>query len=316
MRNSLEPEIVGAALVTSGQPWRGVEFHPELGSTNSRLKDLLSGAAEGQGPYAHRLGARAGALWWVVLTDHQTGGRGRLGRVWEVPDRASVAVSVSVPVLDPAGVGWLPLLSGLALARALRSVTAGAGHALAPQLKWPNDVLLPEDGDRKVSGILCELVERPPRSWDADGEGDGFGEPGAAGAAGAAAPAAPHHAVVVGTGVNVSQDRDELPVDTATSIALTGIRVRREDVVVAYLHELAAIVGAGVNAQLGVADGARDAYREACATLGADVRVHLPTGEPVEGTAVDVDDTGALVVETVRGRRALAAGDVVHVRRR
>ena len=301
MRNSLEPEIVGAALVTSGQPWRGVEFHPAIGSTNSRLRDLLTGTADGIGPDASRLASADGALWWVVLTDHQTGGRGRLGRAWEVPDRASVAVSAAVPVgdatagtdgadaADASGLGWLPLLAGLALARAITVTTERAGHALAPRLKWPNDVLLPEDGDRKVSGILCELVDVPGPT--------------------------PRRAVVVGTGVNVDQDRDELPVDTATSVALTGVRVRREDLVVAYLHELAALVGTGVGARLG-ADGARDAYREACATLGQVVRVHLPVGEPVEGTAVAVDDTGALVVDTAAGRRAFAAGDVVHVRRR
>ena len=295
MRNSLEPEIVCAALVTSGQPWRGVEFHPAIGSTNSRLRELLTGAAEGIGPDASRLASADGALWWVVLTDHQTGGRGRLGRVWEVPDRASVAVSAAVPVVDAAGtagasgLGWLPLLAGLALARAITATTERAGHALSPRLKWPNDVLLPEDGDRKVSGILCELVDVPGP--------------------------VPRRAVVVGTGVNVDQDRDELPVDTATSLALTGVRVRREDVVVAYLRELAALVGAGVGGGLG-ADGARDAYRQACSTLGQVVRVHLPVGEPVEGTAVAVDDTGALVVDTPSGRRAFAAGDVVHVRRR
>jgi BirA family biotin operon repressor/biotin-[acetyl-CoA-carboxylase] ligase len=289
VRNSLEPEIVGAALVTSGLPWRGVEFHPALDSTNSRLKELLAGA-EGQGAYAHRLGARAGALWWVVLTDHQTCGRGRLGRTWEVPDRASIAVSVSVPVLDTVGVGWLPLLAGLALTRAIHAATGAAGHALSPRLKWPNDVLLPEDDDRKVSGILCELVETR-------------------------LPEGPRHAVVVGAGVNVSQDREELPVDTATSISLTGVRVGREELVIRYLTELAALVGDGVDGRLG-AGAPRDAYREACATLGSDVRVHLPTGDAVEGRAVDVDDTGALVVETERGRRGLAAGDVVHVRRR
>jgi len=304
VRNSLEPEIVGAALVTSGQPWRGVEFHPALGSTNSRLRELLTGVAEGIGPDASLLASADGALWWVVLTDHQTGGRGRLGRAWEVPDRASVAVSAAVPVTDvrnaadasgasdasdASGLGWLPLLAGLALARAITATTERAGHALSPRLKWPNDVLLPEDGDRKVSGILCELVDVPGPT--------------------------PRRAVVVGTGVNVDQDRDELPVDTATSVALTGVRVRREDLVVAYLHELAALVGPGVGARLG-ADGARDAYREACSTLGQVVRVHLPVGEPVEGIAVAVDDTGALVVDTPSGRRAFAAGDVVHVRRR
>ena len=98
MRDSLDSDSLGAALVTSGRPWRGVEFHPALGSTNSRLREMLTDTTQ---PYAAASGQPAPGLWWVVLTDHQTGGRGRLGRAWTVPDRASLAVSVAVPVSDP-----------------------------------------------------------------------------------------------------------------------------------------------------------------------------------------------------------------------
>ncbi|CAN7460005.1 biotin--[acetyl-CoA-carboxylase] ligase [Terrabacter sp. LjRoot27] len=304
MRDSLDIETVSAALVTSGRPWRGVEFHPALGSTNTRLRELLTGAAEPTGAYAAGRAPDDRGLWWVVVTDHQTGGRGRLGRAWTVPDRASLAVSVAVPVTDPAQAGWMPLLAGLALSRAVRRVTESSGHALTARLKWPNDVLLADDGDRKLSGILCELVTL----------GSGVGG----------------QAVVVGTGVNVDQTREELPVDTATSLALAGARVRREDVLVAYLDELTAVLaGAGVGTGPSGADGVdgvdgvdgaagaagvRTAYREACSTIGLTVRVHLPTGVAVEGTAVGVDDAGALVVRTDDGVRTFAAGDVVHVR--
>ena len=311
MRNSLRSEIVSAGLVTSGQPWRGVEFHPAIGSTNSRLRDLLVGAAEGVGPYAARLAADAGAFWWVVLTDHQTGGRGRLGRAWEVPDRASVAVSAAVPVADPVTAGWLPLVAGLALSRALREVSREAGHEVTPRLKWPNDVLLADDADRKVSGILCELVSVPP----------GAGAP-AAMEPPARAIRSPY-AVVVGTGVNVDQTRDELPVETATSIALAGVRVGRETLVVRYLRELAALLGAdgsrslaeGADAVGATPEQVVTAYRSECWTLGQRVRVHLPAGSVVEGDATGVDDAGALVVATATGARTFAAGDVVHVRR-
>ncbi len=296
MRDSLDHEIVRAALVTSGQPWRAVEFHAALGSTNTRLRDLVSGADRSPGAYAGSTDQEASGLWWVVLTDHQTGGRGRLGRVWEVPDRASVAVSCAVPVADPAVAGWLPLLAGLALSRALRRVTSAAGHELDPRLKWPNDVLLRDDGDRKVGGILSELVRMP---------GDTA------------------YAVVVGTGVNVDQDRDELPVDTATSLALAGASVAREDVVVGYLRELAELLAADPGNRLGQGrttvgrpgPDVRSAYVAGCSTVGARVHVHLPGGEVVEGDAVDVDTDGRLVVDTMRGRRSFAAGDVVHVRR-
>lgn len=302
MRDSLDSDSVSAALVTSGRPWRGVEFHPALGSTNTRLRELLTARRKGTpgptGAYAGPPTPGEDALWWVVATDHQTGGRGRLGRAWTVPDRASLAVSVAVPVADPAQAGWLPLLAGLALARAVGVVSRGAGRDVTPRLKWPNDVLVAEDGDRKLSGILCELVTV------------GAGQ-----------------AVVVGTGVNIDQTRDELPVDTATSLALAGVQVRREDLLVAYLDHLADVLAeAGIThfrgspgATAGGSPGpdaaaVRTAYREACSTIGRAVRVHLPTGDAVVGTAVGVDEDGALVVRTDGGTRTFAAGDVVHVR--
>lgn len=302
MRDSLDSDSVSAALVTSGRPWRGVEFHPALGSTNTRLRELLTARQQGTpGPTAAYAGPPApgkDALWWVVATDHQTGGRGRLGRAWTVPDRASLAVSVAVPVADQAQAGWLPLLAGLALARAVGVVSRGAGREVTPRLKWPNDVLVAEDGDRKLSGILCELVTV------------GAG-----------------HAVVVGAGVNVDQARDELPVDTATSLALAGVQVRREDLLVAYLDHLADVLADAGITQLPGSPGStsggssgpdaaavRTAYREACSTIGRSVRVHLPTGDAVVGTAVGVDEDGALVVRTHDGTRTFAAGDVVHVR--
>ena len=292
VRNPLDSDSVSAALVTSGRPWREVEFHPALGSTNTRLREVLTTPPASPRTYAAGRADEAPGLWWVVLTDHQTGGRGRLGRAWTVPDRASLAVSVAVPVTDASQAGWMPLLAGLALAEAVREVAEAAGHPLTPRLKWPNDVLLADDGDRKVSGILCELVTHPAGQ-----------------------------AVVVGTGVNVEQAREELPVETATSLALAGAVVRREDVLLAYLDHLVAVLpGAGVSVGSGrpterEVAAVRTAYRDSCSTLGLEVRVHLPTGQAVEGTALDVDDDGGLVVGTAHGRRTFAAGDVVHVRR-
>lgn len=270
----MEPEFVRAGLVTSGQPWLDVEFHEALASTNDRAKQLA---------------AAPGGAWRVILTDHQTGGRGRLGRSWQVPDRAAISVSAVVPLADPRAAGWFPLLAGLALARAIRTVTAQAGTPLRPSLKWPNDVLLADDGDRKVSGILCELVAMPTG-------------PG----------------VVVGTGVNVHQTREELPVETATSLELCSAAVRREELVVAYLNELAELLlplaDGPVEGRAQALDRGRAAYVKECSTIGRRVRVHLPTGEIAEGVASGVDGSGGLVVDTVSGPRTFAAGDVVHVR--
>ncbi|TPG84233.1 biotin--[acetyl-CoA-carboxylase] ligase, partial [Pseudomonas caspiana] len=176
MRESLDREALHEALVTPGQPWTGVDVHPALGSTNLEA-------------------ARLAQPWRVVVTDHQQAGRGRLGRAWDTPANTSVTLSVLLPAPDQ-GRGWLPLATGLAVRDALAEVAD-----VDSGLKWPNDVLLPSDGERKVCGILCELQ-----------------------------PAG----IVVGLGINVDQDRDELPVDTATSLRLAGAPdVSRERLVVA-----------------------------------------------------------------------------------
>jgi BirA family biotin operon repressor/biotin-[acetyl-CoA-carboxylase] ligase len=88
----------------------------------------------------------------VVAAEEQTAGRGRLDRTWESPPRAGLTLSVLVrPDLPLDRWGWIPLLAGLAVARAVRE------HAeVDAVLKWPNDVLV--DG-RKVAGLLTEAVE-------------------------------------------------------------------------------------------------------------------------------------------------------------
>jgi BirA family biotin operon repressor/biotin-[acetyl-CoA-carboxylase] ligase len=199
-----------------------------------------------------------------------------------VPDRAAISLSAVVPVKDSSLLPWVPILAGVALVRAIEEVTASAGTPLAPRLKWPNDVLLPEDGDRKVSGILCELLS------------------GGAG-----------HLVVVGTGVNVDQDRAELPVPTATSLALAGALVAREDLVIAYLGQLGRLLAPDATAER---EAGKAAYHQLCSTLGQHVRVHLPGDKNVEGVATGLDPSAGLVVRTAAGERTFAAGDVVHVR--
>jgi BirA family biotin operon repressor/biotin-[acetyl-CoA-carboxylase] ligase len=256
MREPLEREALHEALLTPGSPWSGVDLHPALGSTNAEA-------------------ARLARPWHVVVTDHQQAGRGRLGRGWETPPRTSVTLSVLLPAPEH-GRGWVPLLTGLAVLRAVEQV-AGLGA----RLKWPNDVLLPTDGDRKVCGILCELQ-----------------------------PAG----VVVGVGINVSQTREELPVDTATSLALAGAPgVDRHALVVALLGQLAAVHSA-LTGGAGGREAAQAAYRDACVTIGSHVDLHLGGAAPRRVQAVGVDDEGRLVVRGDGQEYAVAAGDVVHVR--
>lgn len=146
-------------------------------------------------------------------------------------------------------------------------------------LKWPNDVLV---GGKKLCGILCEALP------DATG-------------------------VVAGTGINTGMEQRQLPVDTATSLRIAGARAWDPDTVLAaYLQRLAAVSARLL--QPGRADMARESVSGVMATLGADVRVELPSGGLLEGRAVALDGGGRLVVERAGQRTAVSAGDIVHLR--
>lgn len=223
--------------------------------------------------------ARAGAPdGLLVVADHQTAGRGRLDRTWDTPAGAAVTFSLVLRPTVPAGAWpWLPLLTGHTVAKAL------AAFGYQTQLKWPNDVLI--DG-HKVAGILVERIETD------------------------SGPAA-----IVGVGINVSTTAAELPVPTATSLAVAhaDLTPTREGV----LLGVVAAVREGYDAwQAGGPEAAErlaSSYVAHCATVGQDVRVDLPGGTAIAGRAVDVDLDGRLVVETPGGVEKVGAGDVVHV---
>lgn len=212
----------------------------------------------------------------VLVAEAQTAGRGRLDRSFTMPARSGVIVSVVLrppPSVPTSRWVWLPLIAGLAVEATARECGLDAG------LKWPNDVLV--DG-RKLCGILLERVET------------------------AAGPAA-----VVGIGLNVTLTEDELPVPTATSMRLAGAdQTDRTVVLRILLRALEGLYLAWVRSDGDPASGVADSYRRRCLTLGSSVRVELPDGTSLTGTATDVDDHGRLVVDG----RALSSGDVTHVR--
>ena len=274
MREALDSQSVKAALITPQDPWQIVDVHASIDSTN--LEAL-----------------RDPRPWRVVVADYQSSGRGRLARNWQAPAGASIAVSAVVPIPTDRGAdwGWLPLLTGMAMRAALADVAK-----VAARLKWPNDVLVQQgaegsgglaDNGRpwlKISGVLCEMV------------------PGG-------------ELVVIGAGANITQERSELPVETATSLTLCGARnVRREDVIVRYLRELADLHRIWSAGGAGLADLCT-AYRSLCLTIGLDVDVHQPDGRVARGAATGVDDLGRLLVQVGGSSTAHAAGDVIHVRR-
>ena len=131
MRSPLQDQQLTGNLP---HPWEGLRLVPESASTNA---DLVAAAAAGQAE-----------PWTVLVAETQSAGRGRLGRTWTSTPGAGLTFSVLVPT--PQRPGWVPLLTGLAVAEAIQTL-----YAVRPGLKWPNDLLW---SGRKVAGILCELT--------------------------------------------------------------------------------------------------------------------------------------------------------------
>ncbi|HLL35310.1 MAG TPA: biotin--[acetyl-CoA-carboxylase] ligase [Streptomyces sp.] len=268
-RPPLNAAALRRALVREGGLWSDVEVVQRTGSTNS---DLVARAAAGDTPEGV-----------ILVAEEQTSGRGRLDRQWTAPPRSGLFFSV---LLRPSDVpvarwGWLPLLTGVAVATGL-SRTAGVDTAL----KWPNDLLVTVGGEeRKAGGILAERA-------GADG-------------------------VVVGVGVNVTLRADELPVPQAGSLALAGaVGTDRDPLLRGMLRALEDWYGrwraAGGDP---AACGLQDTYAAGCATLGRVVRAELPGDRSVIGEAVAVDGDGRLVIATEEGvQEPVGAGDIVHLR--
>ncbi|MEU0072087.1 biotin--[acetyl-CoA-carboxylase] ligase [Streptomyces sp. NPDC006332] len=267
------PPLNGAALrrglVREGGLWSSVDVVERTGSTNS---DLVARAAAGE--------ASEGA---VLVAEEQSAGRGRLDRQWTAPARSGLFFSV---LLRPSEVpvarwGWLPLLTGVAVATGLARA-AGVDTAL----KWPNDLLVTVGGEeRKAGGILAE------RAAD-----DG---------------------VVVGVGINVTLRAEELPVPQAGSLLLAdAVSTDRDPLLRGVLRSLEQWYGkwreAGGDPGL---SGLQEAYAAGCATLGRTVRAQLPGDRSIVGEAVAVDGDGRLVIATGEGvQQPVGAGDIVHLR--
>jgi len=261
IRAHLKTRAIGATL----------SVHEEVDSTNRLLADLA------------RAGAPHGT---VVVAESQTAGRGRLGRPWVSPRGVNLYASILLtPATASSALAWIPLLAAVAVVRALKPLTG-----LSLKVKWPNDVLVPQDGGgRKLAGILVEAIS--------------------SGQAG-------ERAVVVGIGINVNMPAEAFPEDlrsSATSLLIeTRHLIDRAPLLAALLGELERLYdqlrdqGAG---------GIAAAYEAMCATVGKPVRIELAGSGQVEGTAEGLAPDGALRLRTREGKiLEIRAGDVVHLR--
>jgi BirA family biotin operon repressor/biotin-[acetyl-CoA-carboxylase] ligase len=255
--SDLSPETI-LSRFTARTIGRKLEVLSEIGSTNDAVMAAgRQGEAEG----------------FAVLADHQTSGRGRLGRSWASLPGIGIYTSVLLrPQLAPHQATLLTLMAGLAVAEAIRMVSG-----VRPDLKWPNDILLQ---NRKVAGILTEMASIGSRVSH----------------------------VSVGIGINVHHRREDFPGEVrmiATSLRLaTGRPLDRGELAAALYDALDrwyAVFCSGGRSKI------LQAAREQTATLGRDVIVESGA-DRWQGVALDLDEDGALLVRAEDGavRRVLA----------
>lgn len=173
-----------------------IEHYSQVASTNDiAIARGKAGAAEGT----------------VIITEHQTAGRGRYGRRWDAPSGKCLLVSVVFRHRLLRDQVALPNLVGaLAIARAIRTT-----HELDARIKAPNDVRI---GKKKVAGVLTELAY--------DDQHQPF--------------------FVLGFGVNVNSTLADFPSElreTATSVRIAAADVRNKDAEICRASLLCTILG-------------------------------------------------------------------------
>ena len=267
VRVLLDRAALRRALVRPGGLWRDLQVVESTGSTNA---DLLARAQTGEPEGA------------VLAAEEQRAGRGRMGRTWTSPPRAALTFSLLLkPAVPPARRGWLPLLTGVAVAAAVTKATG-----VETGLKWPNDLLA---ADAKLAGILAEAA------------GDAV-------------------VVGIGLNVSTEPAEFPSPRPgalPATSLRAAGATaLDRGEILLAILAGFERRYRAWRQAG-GDPDrsGLRPEYTRLSATIGRTVRAELPGGQVLSGPAAGVDSDGRLLVRVSSGAEVpVAAADVVHLR--
>ncbi len=268
MNEPLNETVLTSAIQTN---WLGrhFEYFPVIDSTNDYLRDRITGHSGMLMPHG-----------FMVITDFQTHGRGRLDRRWFSPPQASLMFSVLFRLgWPPEQAHWLTMLGGIAAAKAISTTTD-----LDVRLKWPNDLVVVRDGHwYKLGGLLLECDF-----------GDGSKVRNA----------------VLGLGINVNLPAGALPptaiVPPTSLLVELGEPVSRLRLLSSVLRELES----GYNAAAQNISP-QPAWNALLVTLGQPVSIDVGEAEKIEGVAETTNEWGHLLVRDAQGQlHTITAGDV------
>lgn len=240
-----EREPLGSLAALADSEWTPWPLPLTLDTTPSTMTEVERRAAEG---------APEGL---VVVAEEQTAGRGRRGRTWESSPHAGLWWSLLLrPDVAPDRLGWLPLVVGVGVARAMRE---HSGEDV--RLKWPNDVVVGTP-PRKLAGILAERL------------GDG--------------------SVVVGVGINVDHRPEELPAGAA-SLRTLGHEIDRTELLVDVLARVARSYrdwNRGVDPAIEYSRLSATLGQEVAVDVGNSVVTGVATGLGPSGELIVTDEGG------------------------
>jgi len=203
----------------------------------------------------------------VVVAETQSAGRGRPGKDWVSQPGSGLYLSVVLHPKAPVKDFWqIAFVMAVSAVDSIREATG-----LNAELKWPNDVLI---NGHKVCGILIETLKGDEKR---------------------------HAAVIAGIGVNVNNT------DFPTEIARKATSISKELGRMVDISNIEGILLASINKWYAVYsdDGFTpiiSRWRELDCTAGRNISVDTPDGL-LEGTALDVDDDGSLIIERSDGTR-------------
>ena len=246
-----------------GHPWRNrIHYFPTIDSTNTYAKQLArDGAPEGT----------------IVIADHQTGGRGRMGRSFSSPAGMGIYLSVILrPDCLPEALMHLTCAAGLAASDAVCAVTDRR-----PGIKWTNDLILAR---RKLGGILTELsVDAHTRKveW-----------------------------AIIGIGINCCQRPEDFPPEIQEIAISLGLSPADRPRLIAALIQTLFTTNHGI---LTKKAEIMEQFRARCVTIGQEISI-LRGDQVSHGTALSVDDEGGLLVRLTDGSLTTVTSGEVSIR--
>ncbi|USG63478.1 biotin--[acetyl-CoA-carboxylase] ligase [Brevibacillus ruminantium] len=258
----------GYRLLAAPDRLSAEEVRAGLGTYRIGQKVLAHDSVISTQPLAHEAASKGAPEGTLVITEQQTGGRGRLGRPWHSPKGSGIWMSLIIrPEIPLSKTPQMTLLTAVVLAKTIWEET-GVG----PKIKWPNDIFI---GDKKVSGVLTELNAESDRV----------------------------NYLVIGIGINANMTSEDIPPELsaiATSLRIeSGKPLKRIPFIQRFCENFEAEYDHYLREGF---ERVKMEWEQHSYTIGRWITVST-IQQTLEGKAIGLDEEGVLILEDTTGKR-------------